>query len=70
MAQVLKPNKAYKGQKLTKLVRTNIPAAIKRIIPKVPEMIFEKKRMRMMTAIETLRTRSAVPILVFILKEF
>jgi hypothetical protein len=37
--QVLMPTKAYKGQKLTTLVRRKIPAKTSPIMPKVPLIV-------------------------------
>jgi hypothetical protein len=56
----LMPNNRYKGQKLTKLVRMNIPATIRSIMASVPEITSVYQRIAIATAISILITLSAV----------
>jgi hypothetical protein len=60
------PKGAYKGQKLTRLVRTKTAASTSNTIPRVPVMIPEKYRYAITAAMITLMILSALPIFFFI----
>jgi hypothetical protein len=60
------PNGKYKGQKLIRLVKMNIPAKANKTIATVPEMISIKYRMAIAIATTTRRRRSILPIFGFI----
>ena len=64
------PNGAYSGQKLIKLVSTNIPAKTNKIIPNVPETILVKYKTAIKTAITKRIILSMVPIFFFIILIF
>lgn len=65
---VLILNGAYNGQKLIKLVNTNIPAKINKTIPKVPDITFVKYNTAIKMAISTLIILSVDPIFFFIIR--
>jgi hypothetical protein len=60
------PKMVYKGQKLTRLVRTNTPPRINRIKPRVPVTVPVKYRTANTTASRTRMIRSAELIFFFI----
>ncbi len=60
----------YKGQKLTKLVKANIPATTINIMPKVPEITLVKNKIAINAAITNRIMRSADPMFVFIIIQF
>jgi len=64
---VLRPNKRYIGQKLTKLVAINIPDNTRRTIATAPlnSVVVQYKTMTII-AVNTLKIRSAVPMFLFI----
>jgi hypothetical protein len=64
------PNGKYSGQKLIKLVRVKTPARTKRIMAKVPEIMFAKYKPAITIATSILTTLSAVPIFGFIVLFF
>ena len=64
--QELKPNGKYKGQKLTKLVSTKIPANTSNTIPAVPVTVPVKHNKANTTATITLIILSVDPMFVFI----
>ena len=63
---VLKPNGAYNGQKLTKLVRRNTAANTINTMPSVPVITFVKYNTAKTTAITVLIILSAFPMFFFI----
>ena len=65
---MLSPNGAYNGQKLTKLVKTNILANTTRTIPGVPGITLVKYNTAKIAAIVNLINRSALPMFFFIVK--
>ena len=64
------PNGKYKGQKLIKLVRINIPDKISNTILSVPDITFVKYSITTTAAISILIILSATPIFFFILFYF
>ena len=66
MEQVLRPKGAYKGQKLTKLVRANTMASTTKTIPQMPEITLVKNNVPITAAIISLMIRSVDPIFFFI----
>ena len=63
---VLMPNGTYSGQKLMKLVSTNIAANTNNTMPKVPVITFVKYKMPTTTAIISLIILSEEPMFFFI----
>ena len=63
--QVLKPNGAYSGQKLTRLVATNTPASTNKTIPSVPVIVPVKYNTATAAAMMTRIRRSIEPIFFF-----
>jgi hypothetical protein len=65
--QVLIPNGTYKGQKLMKLVKTNIPAKTKNTIPIIPGSTFVKNKTTIIAAIIARIILSPPPIFFFMI---
>lgn len=65
--QVLSPTNVYNGQKLTRLVNTNITASTSNTIPSVPVIMLVKYKIAITTAISVLIILSVVPMLFFII---
>jgi hypothetical protein len=65
--QVLIPKGAYKGQKLTKLVRVKTTANVISTMPHVPLTVSVKKRVAKTAASNNRMIRSAEPIFAFII---
>jgi hypothetical protein len=68
--QVLIPNGTYKGQKLIKLVKTNIPANTKNTIPIIPGSRFVKKNTAKIAATTARIILSLPPIFFFMIFYF
>ena len=68
--QVFNPNKVYKGQKLTRLVRTKTAASTINTMPNVPVMVLLKYSTTTTAAINRRTIRSTVPMFFFIIVNF
>jgi hypothetical protein len=67
IGQVLMPNGAYKGQKLTILVKTKTADRTIKTIPSVPVITLVKNKIAKITATTTLIIRSAEPMFFFMM---
>jgi len=68
--QVFTPKRVYNGQKLTKLVSSNMPAIISKIIPNHPYIKPVAYKITTTNAAIILIARSIVPTFFFIIKIF
>ena len=65
IGHVLRPNGAYSGQKLMKLVKRNTPASTINTMPKVPVTVPVKYKIPITAAINALTIRSVLPMFFF-----